>query len=409
MQKWQRTLYILFTVQLFSVGSFSLVFPFLPLYVRELGVSSTGTIEFWSGMVFSGQAFTMMITSPFWGSLGDRYGRKLMLVRATIGGAIFLALMGFAQSAEQLVLLRTIQGAFTGVLAAVNALAAGLVPKEKSGYALGLMQMGRWVGIGTGPLLGGILSGLFGFRQTFWITSAVVALCGLAVVFWVDEEFTPVAPKDRPGLVESYRSLYNTPGMQGLYGLTFLRSLGQTLVYPFAALYMAEILSRSAAGADRDAAIMTGLMIGAASISGAITSVWMGRLGDRIGHNSILVWGAVVTLLFYLPQPFVENAWQLIALQAGSGAAIGAMLPPVAAMMNLWTPSGAQGATFGLENSINAGARIIAPMLGAGISVWFGLSSVFGAGILVYAVTVVVAIWVARSGRKRVVTSHVPS
>lgn len=409
MQKWKRTLYILFAVQLFSVGSFSLVFPFLPLYVRELGVTTTGSIEFWSGMVFSGQAFTMMVMSPIWGTLGDRFGRKLMLVRATLGGALFLALMGFAQNAEQLVLLRTVQGAFTGVMAAVNALAAGIAPKEQSGYALGLMQMGRWVGIGTGPLLGGILSGLFGFRETFWITSIIVALCGVAVIFWVDEEFTPLAKKDRPGLIESYRSLYTTPGMQGLYGLTFLRSLGQTLVYPFAALYMAELLSSNVAGAEQDAAILTGLMIGAASISGAVTSIWMGRLGDRIGHNSILVWGALATLLFYLPQPFVGHPWQLIILQAGSGAAIGAMLPPVAAMMNLWTPSGAQGATFGLENSINAGARIIAPMLGVLLSVWFGLSSVFGAGILVYAVAVVVALWVARSGRERMAISQVSS
>lgn len=401
MKKWQRTLYILFAVQLFSVGGFSLVFPFLPLYVRELGISTTGTIEFWSGMVFSGQALTMTITSPIWGSLGDRYGRKLMLVRATIGGAIFLALMGFAQSAEQLVILRTMQGAFTGVLAAVNALAAGIAPKEHSGYALGLMQMARWIGIGTGPLLGGLLSGLFGFRETFWITAAIVTLAGIAVIIWVDEDFEPVAPKDRPGLVESYRALYTTPGMQGLYGLTFLRSMGQTLVYPFAALFMAELLTIDAAGADQNAAIMTGLMIGAASISGAVTSVWMGRLGDRIGHNTILVWGALVTLLFYLPQPFVTNAWQLIALQAGSGAAIGAMLPPVAAMMNLWTPSGAQGATFGLENSMNSGARVFAPMLGAYISVRFGLSSVFGAGIVVYAVTVMLAILVARSSKAR--------
>lgn len=405
MQKWQRTLYILFAVQLFSVGGFSLVFPFLPLYVRELGISTTGSVEFWSGMVFSGQAFTMMITSPLWGSLGDRYGRKLMLVRATIGGAVFLALMGFAQSAEQLVILRTLQGAFTGVLAAVNALAAGIAPKEQSGYALGLMQMARWVGIGTGPLLGGLLSGLFGFRETFWITAVILGLAGLAVVIWVDEEFQPVAPKDRPGLVESYRALYTTPGMQGLYGLTFLRSLGQTLVYPFAALFMAELLINSGSGTEQGAAIMTGLMIGAAAISGAATSVWMGRLGDRIGHDQILVWGALVTLLFYIPQPYVTNPWQLIALQAGSGAAIGAMLPPVAAMMNLWTPSGAQGATFGLENSVNSGARIFAPMVGAWISVRFGLSSVFGAGIIVYAVTVVLAIWVARSSRRRVVES----
>lgn len=343
-------------------------------------------------MVFSGQAFTMTVASPLWGSLGDRYGRKLMLIRATLIGAIFMALMGFAQSAEQLVLLRTIQGLFTGILAAVNALAASIAPKEHSGYALGLMQMSRWVGIGVGPLLGGFLSGLFGFRETFWITAMLLALAGIAVVFWVDEDFKPAQGKDRPGLLQSYRALFAAPGMQGLYGLTFLRSLGQTLVFPFAAFFMAELL-----GADDDAAMMTGIMIGAASISGALSSVWLGRLGDRIGHSPILVWGAFITVLFYIPQPFVTSAWQLVLLQACSGAAIGAMLPSVAALMNLRTPPGTQGATFGLENSMNASARIFAPMIGAAISVWFGLRSVFTAGLVVYSIAALLAIAVARS------------
>ena len=69
-----------------AVG-FSIIFPFLPLYIKELGASSNLGIEFLAGLVFSGQAFTMMIAAPIWGTLADRYGRKIMVERALFGGA----------------------------------------------------------------------------------------------------------------------------------------------------------------------------------------------------------------------------------------------------------------------------------------------------------------------------------
>jgi DHA1 family multidrug resistance protein-like MFS transporter len=129
---WQRNLAVLSAVQVISTLGFGLIFPFLPLYVRDLGVSTTGSLEFWAGLAFSAQAFTMMIASPIWGTVADRSGRKLMLERATLGGAIIVGAMGFVQNAEQLVILRALQGATTGVIAANNALVASQTPKEHS-------------------------------------------------------------------------------------------------------------------------------------------------------------------------------------------------------------------------------------------------------------------------------------
>ncbi|MCB0088583.1 MAG: MFS transporter, partial [Caldilineaceae bacterium] len=186
---WRRNLYILFSIQVLSTAGFSLVFPFLPLYVKEIGIATHGSVEFWSGLVFSSQAVTMMFASPIWGSVADRYGRKMMLVRATLGGAVLIGLMGFVQNAEQLVVLRTIQGLVTGVLAAGNALVAANTPKEHTGAALGLMQMGRWAGVAVGPVIGGIIGDAIGFRESFWITGAMLGLAGLCVIFWVREDF----------------------------------------------------------------------------------------------------------------------------------------------------------------------------------------------------------------------------
>ena len=112
---WRRTLAIMFVAQLFSAVGFSIIFPFLPLYIADLGTTTGLSIEFWSGMVFSSQAITMMIASPIWGTMADRYGRKLMVERAMFGGAVIVLLMAFVQSAEQLVLLRAIQGFITGI------------------------------------------------------------------------------------------------------------------------------------------------------------------------------------------------------------------------------------------------------------------------------------------------------
>ena len=170
MVDWRRNLYVLFMVQVLSVAGFSLVFPFLPLYVAELGVATKGSVAFWSGLVFSAQAVTMMVSSPIWGAVADRYGRKPMLVRATLGGAVMVVLMGFAQSAEQLVLIRIVQGMLTGVVSATSALVAATVPKEKSGESLGLIQTGIWVGVAVGPLIGGLVSVALGYRASFWIT-----------------------------------------------------------------------------------------------------------------------------------------------------------------------------------------------------------------------------------------------
>ena len=394
--QWRRNLYVLFGVQLLSTAGFSLVFPFLPLYIKELGVATVGSLEFWSGMVFSMQALTMMITSPIWGVVADRHGRKPMLLRATLGGAVLIALMGFAQNAEQLVLLRTIQGAVTGVISSVNALVASTAPKEKMGSSLGLLMFARWGGVALGPVVGGILGDAFGFRESFWITGIILAIAGICVWLWVHEEFTPVEKAKQPSLVESYRVLLVSPGMFGLYTLAFLRSLGQMMIYPVAALFMIELM-----GTEIGAATASGLMIGAVGGASAISSVYLGQLGDRIGHERILIAAALCAVLFYLPQPFVTAPWQLIILQGLTGFAAGGLLSPMAALMNLWTPPNTQGATYALDNSVAAAGRSISPMVAAGVATWIGVRGVFGITAIVYAVIAAQVLWMAQGMRER--------
>lgn len=387
MPAWRRNLYVVFVVQLLSTAGFSLVFPFLPLYVKEIGVASGGSVEFWAGLVFSSQAVTMVFASPVWGAYADRRGRKLMLERATLGGAVLLVLMGFAQNAEQLVILRTIQGLVSGVISAANALVAASTPRQHSGEALGLLQTSRWVGVTGGPVLGGLLGEAFGFRECFWITGTLLALAGIATMIWVKEEFKPVAKAQRPSFWASYRSLFTAPGMKNLYQLTFLRSLGATLTVPIASLYVVSLM-----GSERGATLMTGFVMGATAFASALSAGWLGRLGDRQGHTRILILSALAAALLYIPQSMVTAAWQLVLLQALSGLAVGGLMASTAALMNLWSPTGNQGATYGLDNSIQAAARSVAPMVGAGIALWLGLRGVY-VGVAVVYVAVAFVAW----------------
>lgn len=391
MAGWRRNLYVLCAVQVLSVAGFSLVFPFLPLYVAELGVATKGSVAFWSGLVFSSQAVTMMISSPLWGAVADRYGRKPMLIRASLGGALMVALMGFAQSAEQLVMIRTVQGLLTGVVSATSALVASTVPKEKSGESLGLIQTGTWVGVAVGPLIGGLVGETLGYRASFWVTGGALAMAGIAAIFWVQEEFTPLPVRERVKLWEGYRNLLRVPDMGPIYSISFLQSLGRSVTMPIMAFVFVGLLS-----SNEGVAAITGLSMGAKAAVGSVSAVYLGRLSDSIGHEKVLTAGALLAVLVYLPQMFVVNAWQLVFLQALTGISAGAIMPATSALLNLRTPRGAHGTTFGLVNSVNSGGRMLAPMLGAAVFPLIGIRGVFGVTTLVYLLLALVALYIWR-------------
>jgi DHA1 family multidrug resistance protein-like MFS transporter len=377
---WRRTLYVMFVAQLMTAVGFSSIFPFLPLYVEDLGTATSLSVELLAGLVFSGQAVTMAIASPFWGMLADRYGRKLMVERSMFGGAVILLLMAFVRSAEELVLLRTIQGLITGTLSAANALVAATTPRENTGYAMGLLQVSLGSGLALGPLIGGVVADLVGYYAAFYVTAALLFLSGLLVLFGVEEDFTPAEKQDAgtSGFRESWRNILTAPGVAVTYALRFVVDLGRMMIVPIAPLFVAMLL-----GEGGPVNTFTGLVVAAAAASTTISAIYLGRLGDRVGHRRILVICAFAAALLYLPQSFVATGWQLLALQALVGVALGGIIPAISALLARYTRAGEEGAVYGLDNSIMSAARAVAPLLGAGIALWFGLRATFAGTALV--------------------------
>jgi MFS transporter, DHA1 family, multidrug resistance protein len=387
---WKRTIYIMFFAQMVSMIGFSSVFPFLPLYVKALGTTTTVSTDIYAGLAYSGQAFTMMIASPIWGFLADRWGRKAMVVRSMLGGSITLAMMAFVHSAEELVLLRMVQGIVTGVMGATNALVAAAVPRSYAGYAMGLMQVAIGLGLGLGPVIGGFVADAYGYQAAFFVTGTLLAMAGFVVLFGVEEQLVskPATRKNLLGFFNAWRQIVAMQQLRFIYSLRFLNQAGRMVFIPILPLFIMSLLD-----SPERVNGYTGLVIGCASAATAIFSILFGRLGDRRGHYQIVIFCLLLSSLSFAIQGFVTVGWQLLWLQILYGTALGGTVTGISALLANATEEGDEGFVYGLDNSVNSGARVVGPMLGVTVSGWLGIRMVFGAAAILYLLAGGLAIW----------------
>jgi DHA1 family multidrug resistance protein-like MFS transporter len=375
LEAWKRNLYVIWVAELVAIAGFSVVFPFLPYYVQELGITDLHEVELWSGLLFAAQAVTMAIFAPIWGSVADRYGRKLMVQRAMFGGAFVLAAMGFVQNVQQLAILRLIQGMLTGTVPAATTLVASSTPRERAGYALGLLQTAVWTGASIGPLLGGLVADTWGYRAAFWVTGLLLFIAGLTVWRFVQEDFTPPArQKDNPedGFWHGLKLVVQSKGLRSLFSVRILVRLGVRTLGPILPLFVQSLIPNSTRVAS-----IAGLVSGVSAATSAVGAVTLGRASDRLGYRRVLLVCALLAALVYIPQFFVTNPWQLVILQGALGVVMSGVLASTSALLATLAPEGHQGAVYGIDTSVVSTANAIGPMLGASIAAALGLRAPF--------------------------------
>jgi DHA1 family multidrug resistance protein-like MFS transporter len=345
-----------------------------------------------SGLIYSVQAVTMTIASPFWGAVADRYGRKLMVVRAGCGGAVVILVMGFVQTAEQLIFLRAVQGLVTGVIAASSAMVAAVAPRERTGYAMGLLQLGLWSGVSAGPLVGGVLSDLVGFRATFVVTAILLFASGASVWWGVEEPFvrSDQVQAGAFGFVKDWRRILSNSKLDLTLVLRFLGAIGRSALEPVLPLFVLLLATN-----PTRVATATGLVVGAASAASTLTSVYFGKVGDRTGHARVALVCGIGAAVSYAAHLFVGSLWQLLALYAVTGACVGGLLPSLSAMLAENSERGDEGCVYGIDNSVTSAGRTVGPVLGATCALWFSPRAtfvltglIFGAASLLAALTV---------------------
>jgi DHA1 family multidrug resistance protein-like MFS transporter len=386
---WQRNLAILWIGELIALSGFSVTQPFLPYFVQELGVSGVDRVAFWVGLVASAQSMTMAFIAPVWGTLADRYGRKIMVVRAMFGGAVVIGAMGFTRNVQQLVALRAIQGLLTGTVSAATALVASSTPPERRGYAIGLLQMAIYLGSSVGPLLGGFVADTLGYRAAFFITSGLLLVAGTLVSALVREQFaSPEAEEQatqrKPRLWDGVLLVLRTRALLSLFGVRMLMSIAFGIIGPILPLFLQTI-----AAPGVKIASLSGTISGLASAAGAGSAIVMGRVSDRVGPRRVLLaCGAVAGVLFGL-QAWVQTPVQFLVLRVLASVATGGILAAASSLLAALAPRNRFGAVYGVSTSIMAGANAVAPMLGAALTASWGLTSAFLGAATMYAVATV--------------------
>ena len=372
MELWQKNLYSLWFAQLISAVGLSLVMPFLPLYIRELGVTGKEAVKIWSGLIYSAPFMVSAFLQPLWGVLGDRHGRKPMVVRAMLGLALANFLMGFAQSAPQLLILRLFQGSLAGFVAPSLALMASCAPRERTGQALGTLQSALVTGMIIGPLLGGVLAHFMGYRPIFFWTAFCCLSGAIIVIRFVKEDFVPQEKEKRSRLRENLRYVFHSPELRVMLFLLILVQFSIVIVAPFLSLYV-EYLKFS----SEYVGLMTGVVFGITGVANASTAPFWGKRADRIGYQKVLRHSLLGITLFSLPQAFVTNVYQLLILRAGLGVFFSGVIPTINTIVQRSTPEKDRGGIFGIFQSGLLIGNMSGPLIGGVLSAFLGLRSIF--------------------------------
>ena len=378
---WNRNLTVAWVGCFLTGAAFSLVMPFLPLYVELLGVTGHSALNMWSGLVFSITFLFSAIASPFWGGLADRKGRKIMLLRSALGMAIVMALMGLAQTIWQFLVLRALLGLLGGFIPNANALIATQMPRNRSGWAMGTLSTGGVAGALLGPLAGGLLADMYGLRMVFFITASVLFICFLLTLFCIRENFTPVAKKEMLHAREVFASLKSPRLVLSLFVTTMIIQVATGSIAPILTLYVREL-----AGNVGNIAFISGMIASVPGMAALMSAPRLGRLGDRIGPEKILIAALLISVLLLVPMAFVQTPWQLGLLRFLLGAADGALLPAVQTLLVYNTTQQIAGRVFSYNQSFRDIGNVTGPLLGAAVSANYSFRAVFcvTAGVVLF-------------------------
>lgn len=396
MESWKVNLISVWFGCFFTGLSISQILPFLPLYVAQLGVTSHEALSMWSGLTFSITFLISAIVSPMWGSLADRKGRKLMLLRASLGMAIAILLQAFATNVWQLLLLRGIMGLTSGYIPNAMALVASQVPRERSGWALSTLSTAQISGVIGGPLMGGFLADHVGLRTVFLITAILLMVSFLVTLFLIKEGVRPkVSKAQRLSGKAVFATLPYPTLVISLFFTTLVIQLCNGSVGPILALFIQSLAPDSS-----NIAFLSGLIAAVPGVSALMAAPRLGKLGDRIGTARILMATLICAVGLFFAMSFVTTPLQLGILRFLLGFADGAMLPAVQTLLLKYSSDQVTGRIFGYNQSFMYLGNVAGPLMGATVSAMAGFRWVFAAT----AVVVLINIWQLAVQLKRVRT-----
>jgi MFS family permease len=360
---------------------FTIVMPFLPLFIVQLGVTDVGDVAVWTGLSLGVTPGLTALLSPLWGRLADRFGKKIMVERSLASFVVLMAAMAFVTRAWQVLALRIIQGLFAGYGSLSLTMAAESSPRDRMPQSIGLVQTAQRLGPAVGPIIGGLLAGFVGLRRSFLATSAFYAV-GLAIVFVMyDERVTHAAPAgDAAGRI-SFRNVLAFRNFILLMAVIFAFQFVDRSYGPVLPLFLERV------GVAREhVALIAGALFSIMACTGAIGHHFCGKLLKRYALRAVIAGGAATAAAGSALLGATTNVWLMSAASALLGIGIGAAMTAAYTAAGAVIPHGAHGTGFGVLTSASLGGMAVSPVVagfvsGTGLWIVFVLDVVFMAAI----------------------------
>jgi MFS family permease len=366
---WRRNLAIIWVASLLGSGAQTFTIPFMPLFLsQELGMTDAGSIALWTGTISLANGVSLVLSSPTWGAVADRYGRKLMLMRALAGGGLFTALLAVSGQAWHAAVFRFGFGTVTGIVPTSSAMIAAQTPRAHVGWALGMLASSFAIGSALGPLVAGLSSPVIGLRAVFLLAGGV--LIAATVVVGVAMKETPRVPREKlTGVWTQLRSIDSKTRGEILVLLlvqTFLIMSTQASS-PMVAVKLLQL-------AATNAPVATGIAFTVFGGFTAVAAVLYSRPVKRFGYRNValLAMGALVLCMLLLAT--TSSVVILIITMGVLGFANGSLQPAIRSILGLSTPTSLAGTMFGLNNSASAIGLGLGPFFAGALAVSFGVS-----------------------------------
>lgn len=367
---WKDNLRIAWLGSFLTGACISLVVPFMPIFVEQLGVEPS-QVTFYSGLAISVSAISAACVSPLWGILADRYGRKPMMIRAGLAMTITMGGLAFVPNVYWLLALRLLNGVFTGFVPNATALVASQVPKDKSGYALGTLSSGVVAGTLTGPFVGGMIAEVFGIRNVFLMVGGFLFLAAILTIFFIKEDFQPVPKEKALPTKELFTSVKYPYLLFNLFATSFVIQVAAQSVGPILALYIRDL------GQKENLLFVSGLIVSSMGLSSMMSSGVMGRLGDKVGNHRLLIVAQAYSALIYLLCANASTPLELGIYRFLFGLGTGALVPGINALLSRMTPKAGISRVFAFNQVFFYLGGVIGPLAGSVVAEQFGYHSVF--------------------------------
>lgn len=367
---WKRVVYLSAALQIGTGVVIMGVLSFIPLFLRELGVSDPGEAAFWAGLISGVTPLMVSLSSPYWTMKAEQYGAKKVLaaILATIMTVAYAST--FVTSPLQLFILRTLQGLVGGFVPIGAALTLAVTPKEKTAWALGVFQASMVVGVMLGPLLGGMIADMFGYRVPFVVFGTLALICLIGDLLFIPELKTHKNSDEF--LWENIKYFVKNPTVRLMILLQFFCNFGMTGIGPILPLYVREMLGNSPA-----VATIVGFIIFLAGGASALSSLSVSSITARIPMHKVLIFATTATGTFFILQYLMPNVWGLGFFRATTGLSMGLVMPIANTVIAMSVPEEKRGTVFGVSTSLAMLGNVAGPVFSGALAMQFGYGSVF--------------------------------